>query len=975
MLIAVALFLCLTTGAQGQYYFGRNKIQYNNFQWQILRTRHFDIYFYPEMRELADMGAAFAEESYTYLENKFNHTITHRIPLIFYSNHSHFQQTNTVPNLIPEGVGGFFEFLKGRVVIPADGSIHQFKHVIRHELVHVFTHSKANRVLKDHKRTNHPGLPLWFVEGLAEYWSEGWDSQAEMFLRDAVLSGYLVSLSDMYTISGTFLMYKEGQAICKYIAEHFGEEKIIELFDNLWKEEKFSNVLKLTIGLDYKAFDEQWTYHLKKEKYPLLASMDFPKMVTRRITDEGINAKPAFYRADGQRHVAFISNRVGYSNIYEKLMDAPSPKSRARVLIEGERTSEFEAFHLLRSKIDVDSNGVLAFVSKSGERDVLYLYDIKHERILRRFEFDDLVTLFSPAWAPDNQHIAFSGINFAGRSDLYIVDTEDGTLQKLTNDFYDDRDPSWSSDGKAIAFSSDRTPFGKDGYYNLFLYDLAEGAIHYLTYGPHNDYAPAWSPDGRTIAFTSDRDGAFNIWMVRQTRPRATPPPLAAAQDGDDSNDGLPTSGADSALPYPCALLNGNALKQVTHFTTGAFDPAWTDDGSLLFTAFENFSFQIRELTEVDKKFDEATLAALDRIEVKRGPWSAERINGMMATTTVKYKRKFDLDIAQSQVTQDPIFGTSGGAQLAFTDMLGNHQLYFLIYNNAQTRSELLKSFNIAVSKVDLSRRTSFAYGAYHLAGRYYNLAEGFFFERRLGGFGAVSYPISTFRRIEGSINFRTSDKEWFSTGYRRKALLASNFLSYVKDNSLWGPSGPVDGERFNFSIGNTLDVAHSNVNFITLMGDYRKYFRLSPEVTFAVRLLGRFNQGRESLPFFMGGSWDLRGYRLWSLWGRKLFLASNELRFPFIDNFLIRFPFGGMGFNAIRGATFLDFGNAWDDDLREVLGSAGFGVRFRLGGFLVLRFDLGKKFTLTDASHFYDPSQIRFQPGLFKQFFFGWDF
>ncbi|MFQ5754447.1 MAG: hypothetical protein ACE5HI_20915 [bacterium] len=106
-----------------QYYFGRNKIQYDDFDWKILKTEHFDVYFYPEMRELAEIGAAFAEEAYSRLESKLNHNINRRIPLIFYSNHSHFQQTNTVSSFIPEGVGGFFEFIKGRVVIPSDGSI------------------------------------------------------------------------------------------------------------------------------------------------------------------------------------------------------------------------------------------------------------------------------------------------------------------------------------------------------------------------------------------------------------------------------------------------------------------------------------------------------------------------------------------------------------------------------------------------------------------------------------------------------------------------------------------------------------------------------------------------------------------------------------------------------------------------------------------------------------------------------------
>src|SRR5689334_3235084 len=134
--IVCALLLLAAAGpAQAQFFsFGENKVQYTDFDWHVLKTEHFDIYYYPEMVDLAERGAFLAEESYRVLEQKFSHNVTNRIPLIFYSSHLHFQQTNTTPGFVSEGTGGFFEFLKGRVVIPYDGSMWDFRHVIRHEL-------------------------------------------------------------------------------------------------------------------------------------------------------------------------------------------------------------------------------------------------------------------------------------------------------------------------------------------------------------------------------------------------------------------------------------------------------------------------------------------------------------------------------------------------------------------------------------------------------------------------------------------------------------------------------------------------------------------------------------------------------------------------------------------------------------------------------------------------------------------------
>ncbi len=199
-IFSIILLLLLTSSlfAQG-FYFGRNKVQYTRFEWQILKTKHFDIYYYPEMQDIAEKGAQFAENAYDALQTNFNHSITQRIPLIFYSTHAHFQQTNITPGFIPEGVGGFFEFLKGRVVIPNNGSLNQFRKVIWHELVHVYMHSKVGRVLKNTGRTNNAVYPpLWYTEGLAEFWSTKWDGQAEMILKDAVLHNYMIPVSRVY---------------------------------------------------------------------------------------------------------------------------------------------------------------------------------------------------------------------------------------------------------------------------------------------------------------------------------------------------------------------------------------------------------------------------------------------------------------------------------------------------------------------------------------------------------------------------------------------------------------------------------------------------------------------------------------------------------------------------------------------------------------------------------------------------------
>ena len=167
---------------------------------------------------------------------------------------------------------------------------------------------------------------------------------------------------------------------------------------------------------------------------------------------------------------------------------------------------------------------------------MIYVFDLQEKVILKKFDFVNLVTISSPNWSPDGKQIVFSATNFAGVTDLYIVDEESGELKRLTNDFYDDRDPAWSPNANAIAFSSDRSYFGKNGHMNLFLYNLQTGKIQYLTEGKHNDYAPAWSPDGESLIFTSDRDGPFNIWMIKNNAAELEPMPIVDTFIGSPYN-------------------------------------------------------------------------------------------------------------------------------------------------------------------------------------------------------------------------------------------------------------------------------------------------------------------------------------------------------------------------------------------------------------------------------------------------------
>lgn len=912
------------------YFFGRNKVQYEKFNWKVLKTEHFNIYYYDDLSEIAEIGAHYAESAYQEYKVKFNHIVTQRIPLIFYNTHIHFQQTNITPGFIPEGVGGFFEFMKGRVVIPYLGNLAGFEHVIRHELVHVFMTTKIYSILSDYRIDTERLPPLWFVEGLAEYWSTDWDTQSEMVMRDFVLNGLFIPLTELDNVYG-YIIYKEGQSFLEFVSNNYGENKILELMENFWRFNTFRENLEFTLGENIADIGNKWYYTLQQKYFPLFTD-NYPHFVnSKKLTDKGYNFSPKYFEREGKKEIYFIGNHTGYTSVFRMNYTPESNDYETpEVIIKGEREAEYESFHLMENSLDVSNTGMLAFITKSLNSDVIHLYSLKEDGLIETLRFDEIISIRSPHFSNDGNLIVFTGSDLKGYFDLYIYDFTSKELLRITNDYYSDIDPIFDKENTKIIFASDRTAGAYQQKYNLFEYDLLSKDIKYLSYIDANISNPVFSPDYKKIFFNCDYDGTYNIWKLNY----------------EDNN---------------------SSIIQLTNFLTSVYSFSFVNDTTIITSAFEKFSFQFYNLNFKKMPLVENKIL-ISNYEQSKANWTAKKITGKGEQDRIIYEKEYTLDYAVGQLITDPVYGTRGGGLLTLSDMLGDDRYLFYLYNTAEVQSEIMKNFNVAITRVNLKDRTNYGYGIFNYAGRRYDIRESdeFFFENVYGGFFELYYPFSSFQRLETSVSIANSTKDLVGDIITRKSLLVSNFISFVHDNAIWAPTGPIDGSRLRVLLGYTSDVKYSNVNYYSFIIDYRKYFRIGMLSTVAARTAFFINHGKEARRYFAGGSWDLRGWHRWSIRGEKLWLSSVELRFPLIDQIRIQFPFLGLSFFNLRGAAFFDAGSAWDTEYKETLGSIGFGFRINLFNAIVLRYDIGKKIEKNFA---------QFQPKLFYQFFFGWDF
>ena len=997
----------LVAPASAQY-FGRNKVQYDNFDFKIIETEHFQIYYYPEEEEAVQDAARMAERWYARHSETFLREFTEKKPIIFYANDADFHQTNVIGGFIGEGTGGVTEGLKQRVVMPLTGSYADTDHVLGHELVHSFQYDIAFSS-QDSLRFALGMLPLWMIEGTAEYLSVGReDPHTAMWLRDAALRDDLPTIEQL-TRDTRYFPYRYGQAYMAYVGGKYNDAAVAKIY-KLAGRVGVDSAFVYTLGITTDSLSAEWAQVVKDTYLPQVQDRTPAAEAGRRVLAEdidagGINLAPSV-SPDGN-YVAFLSERDVFSiNLF--LADARTGEVLDR-LIDINSDPHFDALRFINSAGAWSPDGThFVFVTFADGDNQLAILDVNDQDVERRISVAGIGAITNPAWSPDGQHIAFSGMD-GGISDLYVVNIETGAVRQLTNDRYADLQPTWSPDGQQLAFSTDR---GDDGsnfitleYANtrLGLIDVQTGEVDVRAPFPNAlHHNPQYSPDGRDLYFISDQDGFKDV--------------------------------------YRYTIATG-ATNRITNLQTGvsgitAHSPAMSvaaQSGRMMFSVFSDNEYSVYSLepselegTPVEAMEDViATAGLLPPVRAVNTGLVASYLQDPLAGLPEPvdyaprdYSAKLQLDYVAPPTIGASVggpFGTQvgGGIGFFFSDMLGNHNLTLVAAAQGS-----FKDIGGQISYLNRANRLNWGAAAGHIP----FLTGGAYWSQSADGIPILNqlrrriyidevslvgaYPLSTVRRVEINAGFVrygfdyeveqfyvhpitgeviARNRENLDDNEPPASYFFSGAAAFVGDYSIFGFTSPVQGGRFRFQVAPMV----GSENFISVTGDYRRYFRFNPltvalrglhignygaslgnDTSFGGAFTGEFTSLYLGYPYYPG---FVRGYSFGSLEadecgavglnescptierlrGTRLALASAELRVPLMgpgEIALIDFPY-----LPVEVGAFSDAGIAWTGEQPPVFAfvtdanelamrrdrlpvvSAGLTSRVNVLGYLVL--------------------------------------
>ncbi len=511
--------------AHGQYAqetFGKNRIQYRQFDWQYLSGENFDVYYYDNRKVIAQNALEFLESEFDRITDLIGYPPYFKTKVFLYNSLSDLRQSNVGLNRTLYTVNGETEFIKPYVEVANLGTVQEFKE----ELLMRISELMVNEMmfggsLKDIFQSSIlMNLPDWFVDGASLYVAKGWSAEMDDYIRQIITKKKAKKITRLEGVEAALA----GQSVWNFIAEKYGKSSVGNILNYTRITRNEEKSVLITLGVSFKQLMNEWHKYYSDMEARVSQSYVLPpdnKHFTRhqnkttayttiKISPDGENL--AYAENDRGRYIVKVrSIRTGR----EKTIVSGGSK-----IINNQRVD----YRLpLISWADANTLGVIGV--KEGQY-VFWLYDLQSRSRIPR-ELDKFSNIRSLNFS-DNGRLVIVSADFEGRNDLFLLSTRKDRVRRLTNDIYDDLDPNFIPGSNRIVFSSNRATdtlnaakapvFGRlPENYNLFVYDLdtTKTMLKRITNTLSKDIQPI-ALDDNNFYYLSDQRGIVNLFKYNR---------------------------------------------------------------------------------------------------------------------------------------------------------------------------------------------------------------------------------------------------------------------------------------------------------------------------------------------------------------------------------------------------------------------------------------------------------------------------
>ena len=501
--------------------FGKNRIQYKEFEWQYLSSENFDVYYYENRRKVATEAIQYLEAEFDRITDLIGYPPYLKTKVFLYNSVIDKQQSNMGLRNSMYSSGGETDFIHPYVEIAHPGNLDEFKD----ELVLKMTDLMVNEMmfggsLKDmFQNAVLLNLPEWFIDGASLYAAKGWSAEMDDFTRQLVVSRKVNKALKLKGHESALV----GQSIWNYIVEKYGKSSVSNILNYTRVIRNEQKSILITLGVPFKQLISDWKKFYSEQEQRVAQSYVSPADSTRFSPRHNKTTSfPTVKISPDGKKIAYAENDRGKFIIKIKSLENGR---EATILTGGNKVIKQDVDYRIPLISWADANTLGVIGAKHGNY-VFWLYDLNTKSKLPR-ELDRFSNVRSFDFSANGRLVVVSA-DFEGQNDLFLLSSRRDRTRRLTNDIFDDLDPTFIPNTNRIVFSSNRNTDTVNttvkGYktlptqYNLFLFDLdsSNNTVTRITNTLSKDFSPL-ALDENNIYYLSDQRGIFNLFQYNRT--------------------------------------------------------------------------------------------------------------------------------------------------------------------------------------------------------------------------------------------------------------------------------------------------------------------------------------------------------------------------------------------------------------------------------------------------------------------------